>query len=680
MVQQPLAIALTGLISASLLNPLPLLAQNQMSVALITDLEVLPGSSGLLVRLVSNGGQPQVFANVDGQTLTAEVSGAVSQLSPDRIAQRSTSRALQNLQIIQVGPDRLRITATVPSNTTVLATPSPRGVELQLISPNLAGQLPITPPGQVPPLIGRAIAPPLGDIAVSNVSVPGIRITFTNNQRISRLVLSNANVSDVLAMLARAARTNLVFQASASNPSATPSGSSTPGTGTSPAPAATAPISQKVSLDLANVSIEEAFNSIVSISGLQATRMGNTILVGENLPSSAVKLVSRTVRLNQAKATTASNYLNLQGAAVSTITVPRQFVPSGSGTSGSGTASGGSGTTVSSDIIVQESGPVITTLQPPNTPGVYYPLKGLTVASDERLNQVTIVGREELVKLAAEYLQQLDLRKRQVSINVKVVDLNLEDLNALNASFSFRVGDTFVTGNKGVLGLNLGPAVLPISPTPPGTVPITSPSQQILLGPQFLASINATIQNGNAKLLTDPTLIVQEGERSLVNITSQIVSKITCTTTTTNGGNTIAANPELVEAGLKLGVDVDRVDDNGFVTIQVTPDITAPLPQIKTGTCGGGIESFVTPLQKRSTASGRIRIRDGQTLVLSGVIQDSERNTSYKIPLLGDIPILGALFRGSETLRERREVIVVLTPRIIDDTQFSTTGYGISKP
>jgi type IV pilus assembly protein PilQ len=62
------------------------------------------------------------------------------------------------------------------------------------------------------------------------------------------------------------------------------------------------------------------------------------------------------------------------------------------------------------------------------------------------------------------------------------------------------------------------------------------------------------------------------------------------------------------------------------------------------------------------------------------VIQDGERNTSYKVPLLGDIPILGALFRGSETLRERREVIVVLTPKIIGDTQFSTAGYGISKP
>ncbi len=678
MAQRQLAAALTGLMGLGLMHPAPLVAQVQASVALVTDLEVLPGPSGLMVRLVSSNGQAQAFASVQGQQLVAEISGAVSQLTPDRVAQRTSgSRALQNLQIAQVGPDRLRLTATVPANTTVLATPGPRGVELQLINPELAGRRPVTPPGQVPPLIGQAIAPPLGDNAVSNVSVPGIRITFSNTQRISRLVLSNANVSDVLAMLARAARTNLVFQVgSGSSASSTPASASS--TGTTSTPTTAAPISQKISLDLANVTVEEAFNSIVSISGLQAARMGNTILVGDNLPSSAVKLVSRTVRLNQAKAGTAANYLNLQGAAVSTITVPRQFVPSGSGSSGSGTASGGSGTTVSSDIIVQESGPVITTLQPPSTPGVYYPLKGLTVASDERLNQVTIVGREELVKLAADYLKQLDLRKRQVSINVKVVDLNLADLNEMGVSFSFRVGDTFVTSQNGVLGLNLGPVAFPTS-APGTTVPLSGNQTALTLPAQFMARLAATVQSGNAKLLTDPTLVVQEGERSLVNMTSQIVSKITCTTTTTNNNTVFATNPELAEAGLKLGLEIERIDDNGFVTLQVTPDISSPLPKVETGLCAS-TETFVTPLQRRSTSSGRIRIRDGQTLVLSGIIQDSERNVSYKVPLLGDIPLLGALFRGSTTERDRREVIVVLTPRVIDDTQFSTAGYGMAQP
>ncbi|MGB5971976.1 MAG: type II secretory pathway, component HofQ, partial [Nodosilinea sp.] len=68
----------------------------------------------------------------------------------------------------------------------------------------------------------------------------------------------------------------------------------------------------------------------------------------------------------------------------------------------------------------------------------------------------------------------------------------------------------------------------------------------------------------------------------------------------------------------------------------------------------------------------------GQTLLLSGIIQESERNSVTKIPILGDIPILGALFRSSTTDSQRRELIVLLTPQILDDSDQSVFGYQYS--
>ncbi|HEY9909587.1 MAG TPA: secretion protein, partial [Thermosynechococcaceae cyanobacterium] len=72
----------------------------------------------------------------------------------------------------------------------------------------------------------------------------------------------------------------------------------------------------------------------------------------------------------------------------------------------------------------------------------------------------------------------------------------------------------------------------------------------------------------------------------------------------------------------------------------------------------------------------QIRLRDGQTLVLSGIIQDQDRTSVSKVPILGDIPLLGALFRRTERLNQRREVIVLVTPRILDDSDSSTFGYS----
>jgi type IV pilus assembly protein PilQ len=80
-------------------------------------------------------------------------------------------------------------------------------------------------------------------------------------------------------------------------------------------------------------------------------------------------------------------------------------------------------------------------------------------------------------------------------------------------------------------------------------------------------------------------------------------------------------------------------------------------------------------LSKRTLNSGQIRIRDGQTLVLSGIIRDSDRQTLTKVPLLGDLPIIGALFRQETNQNIRNEVIIVVTPRIIDDSQDANWGY-----
>ena len=91
--------------------------------------------------------------------------------------------------------------------------------------------------------------------------------------------------------------------------------------------------------------------------------------------------------------------------------------------------------------------------------------------------------------------------------------------------------------------------------------------------------------------------------------------------------------------------------------------------------CGDVFHHELVERCSRSGEAGKIRLRDGQTFILSGVIQDSDRETITKVPILGDLPIIGALFRGSSTQNTRSEVIIVVTPRIIDDSQNASWGY-----
>jgi type IV pilus assembly protein PilQ len=183
--------------------------------------------------------------------------------------------------------------------------------------------------------------------------------------------------------------------------------------------------------------------------------------------------------------------------------------------------------------------------------------------------------------------------------------------------------------------------------------------------------LQTQIQNSNAKILTDPTITIQEGQTAQVNLTQEVFGGTETVFITPNaGGNAIPSfRPIIKEAGLTVLVQIARIDDNGFVSLSVAPTVSAISGDVTTQDFG-----TITLLSERSLTSGQIRLRDGQTLILSGIIQDSDRATVSKVPILGDIPILGALFRSTSKSNQRQEVIVLLTPQILNDAANTSVG------
>ena len=760
-----------------------LLAQAPVKAAptQVTGVQVSQANNGVnIVLATEKGDRPQVFAINNGNTYQATIINTQLRLPQgNSFRQDNPAPGISSVEISQVEANSIRVvvagTNGVPNGQIVpgqgqsivlsvagvggtaqsaqTAPPPPPGLPLTQTAPPPAPQVRTSqnpgvllpnpevtitrndrPPlpseiqsqtNQAPPFQSRAVPPPLGDISVSNVA-PGVgNIELSSGERIPRLVLRDAPVRDVLALLARAAGLNIAFTGGAAP--AQPGQPAPP-----PAPGgAGSDEGPKISLDIENESVQDVFNYVLRLSGLQANRVGRTIFVGATLPIDSRNIIIRTLRLNQVRSTDAANFLSAQGAETQ-LPITRITIQ----TVGQGNAA--------RDVEIRE--PDIKAIGAREGTGPLL-LRGLSVLADSRLNSITLVGDPRKVDMAVAFLTQLDLRRRQVAVNVKVIDINLSGDNRTNTSFSFGINDSFFVNDGGAAIVNFGGI------NPPNTAAVTGgianrpiilnrdiPQQfrdtpfydangrrivpftgQGLLGPgkgvflqpiapvtndprqvgitdyipgsttgsglatfgnfplfqyprRFLSNLQASILSQNAKILTDPTLVVQEGETANVNLTEEVVTNIRSESQTTEGQTTRTVTAEKGQAGLQLGVAIDRIDDNGFVSLRVNPIVSAIGPERALST-GAGENNTITLLAQRSLQSGLIRLRDGQTLILSGIIRDQERVTANKIPILGDLPIIGSLFRRTEKSNQRAEVIVLLTPQILDDSDRSNFGY-----
>ncbi|MEO0457951.1 MAG: AMIN domain-containing protein [Cyanobacteria bacterium P01_A01_bin.114] len=494
-----------------------------------------------------------------------------------------------------------------------------------------------------PPFLPRAVAPPVGDLSVSDVDAGLDVIDLGTAERVPRLVLRDAPAREVLSLLARAANLNLAF---------------------TDANAEEVSEEVRVTLDIENEPVQNVFNYVLQISDLEANRVGRTIFVGPQLPVGARNVIVRSIRLNQVDLPSAVNFLVTMGAE-SAITRERlvtsvNAVEVGDGAPITETQSVTESRIENQRVEFEDANPI---------------LRGLQVIGDERTNSVTLIGTPRQVQIATAQLTQLDLRRRQVAVNVRVIDVNLNAIDRFGTSFSFGVGDVGVLGTAGQGIINFGdnapnPGNTAVAPGLLGLPVVPGVANPFNVASQFLLQLQAVVTNGQAKILTDPTLVVQEGQTAVVQLTEEVVTDIDIENSDIGDSLVQTIEFETEPAGLNLQVQIERIDDNGFVTLSVAPSITAPTSTFETG------EGAITLLSERQLSSGQIRVRDGQTLILSGIIQETDQVSVQKVPILGDLPLLGALFRSTSRSNERQEVIVLLTPQIIDDSDQSVFGYS----
>ena len=576
---------------------------------------------------------------------------------------------------------------------------------------SLPGSLPVAP--FVPALSPRATAPPVGDFSVGTIPIPQPRVSMPGLGPIKDLMFKGDPVSIIRALLSGSKYSlAAVISPNCARSTAKESGGSSSSNSSASAELYECPIPINF-LKLSNTTAEEALNTVLQMSAMQGYLRGNTLIVGRSLPQSIRPLLTKAIRLNQVTPNRAAAFLMAQGASVSSMAIKEEESEStdfkaisaqtdgGGGSGGGGSGGGGSGgnssggnssgsvsltsekTRVQRDegneavVEVSMNGAIddfpdpFSTLPSPSA----FVLRGLSVTPEYRSKTLFLTGDTQQLALAEDFIRRIDIRRRQASVSIRILDIDLTNSTTINNSFSYKTDTTYVVSDSGNAILNFG-----------GLQPATTPQQQAptLPNPQypnnrFYDEVEARVSSASSKLIASPTLIVQEGQASAVATGRTYVTSVNCQTgsSSTNGsGGQPACNPIITTVGLTLNLEVLTIDDNGFITLVVDPKLTAPVGA--TTFNGGTGPNTIVDLAVRQLASGKVRVRDGQTLILTGIIDDLDRAEATKWPMLGDIPFIGQFFRGSTNARRKSELVITLTPRIVDDRQGGAFGYGYS--
>ena len=286
-----------------------------------------------------------------------------------------------------------------------------------------------------------------------------------------------------------------------------------------------------------------------------------------------------------------------------------------------------------------------------------------------------MVGEESIIDLAKVFLNRLDKKQKQVALSVRVLDINLTDKDQFTSNWgmAFKQGSPFIIGTGGLIKSSIGQYIPKFGP------PEDSPSKSFdNTESSFFGLLEASIEAGSTKVLASPTLLLSEssgtaggsgigrefGNEGYV----EVGDKVAIDGTYSEGVCSLSYD----NVGVKLGAKVLGIDQNKNITFTMSPTVTSISKTRNIVGCGE-----VSMLNSRKVDTGAVRIKDGETLVLTGVIQDSDIEKLYKYPLLGDLPILGALFRSKANEKYKRELIILVTPKIINEGASNIENYNL---
>jgi general secretion pathway protein D len=265
-------------------------------------------------------------------------------------------------------------------------------------------------------------------------------------------------------------------------------------------------------------------------------------------------------------------------------------------------------------------------------------LKTKDIFVDERLNMLVMRDTPEAIRVAEKLIAGNDLADPEVMLEIEVLEVNQNRLQELGIQYPNKFS---VLGGATGLTLrqlnNISSSTIGVTPNP---------------------ALNIKKETGDVNILSNPRIRVKNNEKAKILVGDKV--PIITTTSTANVG--VSENVTYVDVGLKLDVE-PRITLDDFVNIKVGLEVSS-LGKETVTTNGASVFQIGT-----RNASTVLRLKDGETQILAGLISEDERKNTSRIPGLGDIPLLGRLFSSQKDEKNKTEIVLVITPRVINNIQ-----------
>ena len=265
-----------------------------------------------------------------------------------------------------------------------------------------------------------------------------------------------------------------------------------------------------------------------------------------------------------------------------------------------------------------------------------------SIGIDRRLNAVWLKGSPERIARMKAMIAQIDIPVDSVVIETQFVELTERGEKALGIDFAN------ANGQIGLVTFHSGEAIIP------GVIQGCDSSGSNCSGhvtsAGFQAALYAQISKGNGRIVSRPRIAAQSGSTAKI-ITGDAIPILTAITL--SGVNGVSQQVQYVNVGVTLQI-APRVSGDGFVSSHVFCVVSSVT---------GVSQGYPTISQREAETSATVR--DGDSFVIGGLTQDENTTTKTKVPLLGDLPLIGQAFRTDRSTKTKTELYIVVTPRIV---------------
>ncbi len=284
--------------------------------------------------------------------------------------------------------------------------------------------------------------------------------------------------------------------------------------------------------------------------------------------------------------------------------------------------------------------------KPPEAAEVPFSERFNVVANKETNSLLIIAGPRDYEKLEG-IIRELDKRREQVLVEALIVEISLNDDQILGfdwrALISTDIGiDALATTNTGLMAESLQMGGLPGL-----TVGLLSGTI-----PNVYAILNANREKTNLKILSTPEIVTADNHEATITIGEQIPF---LTSSRVDEQNNVIQTFDYKDIGIILKL-TPHINQNGYITMEINQEIKKIVE---------GTRLLENPSVYNRTITSKVTVKDRRTIVIGGLIRDDETMIEQKVPILGDIPLLGLFFRKQVKQRTRTNLLIFITPHII---------------